>query len=129
MNNKVDYLFPNEEYKPKTADFDKIKNYVDVDPTGVEGKAHERDIMALRPEVIKPTSLKRETVSMDDVTNFPKQKIQELLESRPYEEGRYRPPSLPIYSGIFPVHSYLQRGKKYEWCGCGHTQIGPFCDG
>mgnify|MGYP007062868112 CR=1 FL=1 len=49
MNNKVDYLFPNEEYHPKTADLDKVKNYVHVDPTGCEGKAHERDIMALRP--------------------------------------------------------------------------------
>jgi len=30
MNNKVDYLFPNEEYKPKTADMEKIKHYVNV---------------------------------------------------------------------------------------------------
>ncbi len=30
MNNKVDYLFPNEEYKPKTADIEKVKHYVNV---------------------------------------------------------------------------------------------------
>ena len=30
MNNKVDYLFPNEEYKPKTADLEKVKHYVNV---------------------------------------------------------------------------------------------------
>jgi len=27
MNNKVDYLFPDEEYKPKTADMDRVKHY------------------------------------------------------------------------------------------------------
>ena len=129
MNNKVDYLFPNEEYNPKTADFDRIKNYVDVSPTGCEGKAHERDILALKPEVIAPTELKRESVSMDDVSNFPKQKIVDLLESRPYEEGRYRPPSMPAYGGIFPTHVYLSRGKMYDWCSCGACQTGPFCDG
>ena len=31
MNNKVDYLFPDEEYRPKTADMDKIKHYVNVE--------------------------------------------------------------------------------------------------
>ena len=30
MNNKVDYLFPNEEYKPKTADIEKVKHYINV---------------------------------------------------------------------------------------------------
>ena len=55
MNNKVDYLFPNEDYKPKTADLQRIKNYVDVSPTGCEGKAYERDIFALKSEVIAPT--------------------------------------------------------------------------
>ena len=111
MNNKVDYLFPNEEYRPKTADMDKIKNYVDVSPTGCEGKAYERDIFALKSEVIAPTTLRRDSVSMDDVTNFPEQKQVDLLESRPYEEGRYRPPSMPAYGGIYPTHVYLSRGK------------------
>ena len=31
MNSKVDYLFPNEDYKPKQPNWDKIKNYVDVE--------------------------------------------------------------------------------------------------
>ena len=31
MNNKVDYLFPDEDYRPKTADMDKIKHYVNVE--------------------------------------------------------------------------------------------------
>jgi CDGSH-type Zn-finger protein len=66
---------------------------------------------------------------MEDVTDFPEQKIIPLMESRPYEEGRYRPASMPTYAGIYPTHIYLHRGKKYDWCSCGHSQIGPFCDG
>ena len=31
MNNKVDYLFPDEEYRPKTADIQKVKHYVNVE--------------------------------------------------------------------------------------------------
>jgi len=31
MNNKVDYLFPGEEYKPKTADWDVVKHYKNVE--------------------------------------------------------------------------------------------------
>ena len=66
---------------------------------------------------------------MDDVTNFPEQEIVALAESRPYEEGKYRPPSMPAYAGIFPTHIFLSRGKSYDWCSCGHSQINPFCDG
>lgn len=31
MNQKVDYLFPGEEYRPKQPDFDRVKNYVNVE--------------------------------------------------------------------------------------------------
>lgn len=31
MNDKVDYLFPNEEYKPKQPNWDKIKHYVNIE--------------------------------------------------------------------------------------------------
>jgi hypothetical protein len=31
MNSKVDFLFPGEEYKPKQPDFEKIKNFVNVE--------------------------------------------------------------------------------------------------
>lgn len=31
MNNKVDYLFPGEEYKPKLPNYDRVKNYVNVE--------------------------------------------------------------------------------------------------
>ena len=31
MNNKVDYLVPNEEYNPKQPDWDKVRSYVNVE--------------------------------------------------------------------------------------------------
>lgn len=65
-------------------------------PTGCEMKAHERDVLTPAPIVMKPPA-PREKVSMDDVTDFPEQKVVPLAESRPYEEGRYRPPSMPTY--------------------------------
>ena len=52
-----------------------------------------------------------------------------LMESRSYEEGKYRPPSMPAVAGYFPSHVHLYRGKVYDWCVCGHTQNSPFCDG
>ena len=70
MNTKVDYLVPGEEYLPKTPDWNKIKNYINVDPTGCELKAHERDILTPTPLILKPPA-PRERVSMEDVTDFP----------------------------------------------------------
>ena len=94
-----------------------------------EGKAHERDIFTPAPETIAPTEIKRTHESMNDVSNFPEMNTVELMESRPYEEGKYRPPSMPTYAGIFPTHIYLHRAKSYNWCSCGHSQLNPFCDG
>ena len=31
MNNKVDYLFPDEENKPRMPDMEKVKHYVNVE--------------------------------------------------------------------------------------------------
>ena len=31
MNQKVDYLMPDEEYNPKQPDWDKVRNYVNVE--------------------------------------------------------------------------------------------------
>jgi len=137
MNHKVDYLLPDEEYKPKQPDWEKIQNYKNLSynlsihnyrPVGPEGHAHERDIMTPEPVLLKVIHLyhfqgpaPRSDITMDDITDFPTQKIVALEESRPYEEGRYRPPSMPAYAGIFPTHLYLYRGKKYSWCSCGHT--------
>jgi hypothetical protein len=70
MNNKVDYLLPDEEYNPKKPDWDKVKHYINVDPTLCETKAHERDILTPAPVVLKPPA-PRERVTMDDVTDFP----------------------------------------------------------
>ena len=91
-------------------------------------KAHERDILQPAPQILKPPA-PRDKVSMDDVTDFPEQRIVPLGESRPYEEGKYRPPSLPAFGGLYPTHMYLHRGKSYDWCSCGHTQMQPMCDG
>ena len=66
----MDFLLPNEDYKPKQPDWDKIKDYVNVDSTGCEMKAHERDIMTPEPMVLRPPA-PRERISMDDVTDFP----------------------------------------------------------
>ena len=128
MNNKVDYLLPGEDYNPKQPDWEKIKHYEDVDTMGPEMKAHERDNLKPRPQVVRPPPPRTE-ITMDDVTDFPEERITPLAESRPYQEGRYRPPSLPAFAGIYPVHMHLYRGKKYEWCGCGHSQMNPLCDG
>ena len=66
---------------------------------------------------------------MDDITDFPQQKVVQLMESRPYQEGRYRPPSMPVFAGVFPTHIYLYRGKVYNWCACGSTEETPWCNG
>ena len=86
-----------------------------------EMESHVRDVLTPAPVILAPSDVKREKVTMDDVSDFPKQKVVDLAESRPYEEGKYRPPSMPSYAGIFPTHIYLNRGKSYDWCGCGHS--------
>jgi hypothetical protein len=48
MNDKVDYLLPDDRYNPAQPDWEKIQHYLNIDPTGPEGKAHERD--AYMPE-------------------------------------------------------------------------------
>ena len=90
-------------------------------PVGCELVANDRDVMLKDPVILKPTQHKRQVETMDDVTNFPEQAVVDLAESRPYEEGRYRPPSMPSYAGIFPTHLFLSRGKSYDWCSCGHS--------
>ena len=54
MNSKVDYLFPDEEYKPKLPDWEKVQHYVNVDGTGCELHAHERDVYTPAPEIMTP---------------------------------------------------------------------------
>ena len=70
MNNKVDWV-AHTEYKPKRPDMEKVKHYVNVDPTGCEMHAHERDVVTPKPVTLKPTTLTQENLSPDDVTNFP----------------------------------------------------------
>ena len=97
-------------------------------PTGVEGKAHLRDSMVPPPQTLKP-EFERKEITMEDVSNFPQTEMVPLPESFSYQEGKYRPPSLPLHAGYYPIHIYLYRGKKYDWCSCGHSWNNPFCNG
>lgn len=118
------------DYKPKTADLEKIKNYKSVDPVGCETHSHLRDKMQPEPKILRPT--KRDTnykPSADEITDFPETEMVTLPESIPYPEGSYRPPSIPLVAGYYPVTVYLYRGKKYDWCSCGHSWTNPFCNG
>lgn len=51
-----------------------------------------------------------------------------IPESFPYQEGKYRPPSIPLIAGFYPYNMYLEKGKVYNWCSCGCSLNGPWCD-
>merc|ERR1711976_543061 len=34
-----------------------------------------------------------------------------------------------LVAGYYPISVYLHRGKKYDWCSCGHSWSNPFCNG
>jgi CDGSH-type Zn-finger protein len=80
------------------------------------------------PKTLKPNKSNKES-SLDDISDFPQQETIALPESIFYPEGRYRPPSQPLYAGYYPINVYLYRGKKYDWCSCGHSWNQPFCNG
>jgi CDGSH-type Zn-finger protein len=86
-----------------------------------EGQAHLRD-----PYFSPPPPRQ---ANPDDVTDFPQYKTIPMPESRPYQEGKYRPASIPVVSGYYPFNVYLQQGKLYSWCSCGTSSNQPFCDG
>jgi CDGSH-type Zn-finger protein len=133
LKSKIDpfiALDKDPDYKPKTANHDKIKNYKSVDPTGCETHVHLRDKLQPEPKILRPP--KRDsnyTPHMDEITDFPETEMVTLPESIPYPEGSYRPPSIPVVAGYYPVSVYLYRGKKYDWCSCGHSWTNPFCNG
>ena len=80
------------------------------------------------PKILRQESIRSE-LTMDDVSKFPQTELVPLPESFSYQEGKYRPPSMPVYAGYYPIHIYLYRGKVYEWCSCGHSWSNPFCNG
>ena len=84
--------------------------------------------MKPEPVILKPNKEQR-VPSLDDVSNFPETETIPLAESRHYQEGKYRPPSMPLFAGYYPINVYLYRGKKYDWCSCGHSWNQPFCNG
>ena len=51
-----------------------------------------------------------------------------IPEAIPYNEGKYRPASVPIIGGFYPYNMYLEKGKIYWWCSCGASVKGPWCD-
>jgi len=133
LRTKIDPFIPldqDPDFKPKQADKEKIKNYKSVDPTGCETHVHLRDKMHPEPQLLKPP--KRDANYQphpDEITDFPETEMVPLPESIPYPEGSYRPPSIPLAAGYYPVSVYLYRAKKYDWCSCGHSWINPFCNG
>lgn len=52
-----------------------------------------------------------------------------MPEAIPYNEGKYRPPSIPVNNGYLPYNTYLEKGKVYWFCSCGASMKNPFCDG
>lgn len=86
--------------------------------------------MQPEPKILKPNiEFKIDPFDMDAVSVFPQTEIVPLPESVPYPEGSYRPPSMPLFAGYYPINVYLYRGKKYDWCSCGHSWNNPFCNG
>lgn len=131
LSTKIDPFIPleqDQDYKPKGPDFEKIKNYKSIDPTGCETKAHLRDKIMPEPKILKPNP-RITPPSLDDVSDFPQTETIPLAESIPYQEGSYRPASMPVIAGYYPINVYLYRGKKYDWCSCGHSWSQPFCNG
>jgi len=132
LRSKIDPFIPldqDPDYKPKTADPEKIKNYKSIDPVGDETHAHLRDKMMPEPIVHRPPKNTNKQLHGDDISDFPQTEMIPLPESITYPEGSYRPPSIPVVAGYYPVSVYLYRGKKYDWCSCGHSWNNPFCNG
>lgn len=133
LKSKIDPFIPIEhdpDYKPKQADPEKIKNYKSISPTLNETHVHLRDKLVPDPMILKP--VKKDPnyrANPDDISDFPQTELVPLPESIPYPEGSYRPPSIPVIAGYYPVSVYLYRGKKYDWCSCGQSWSNPFCNG
>ena len=105
----------------------KAAKYKRISTILAEGEAHLRDPFTPPPQIVTPPP-QRTDRKPDDITDFPHQKVVPLPEVIPYQEGRYRPASVPLIAGYFPYNMYLQRGKVYQWCSCGISQNGPWCD-
>ena len=77
----------------------KAAKYRQISSVLVEGEAHLRDPFITPPEILKPP-VTREMTNPDDITDFPLYKSIPIPESIPYREGQYRPPSIPLITGI-----------------------------
>ena len=79
----------------------KAANYKRIGTVLIEGEAHLRDPLMPPPQILKPNpNSNSASPSPDDVTDFPAYKTIPIPESIPYREGKYRPPSIPLTTGI-----------------------------
>ncbi len=92
-----------------------------------EGRSHLVDNRFPKPKILKSEYVDVNMLPDDAVSSFPKTETVVLPESYHYQEGSYRPASMPVYAGYYPINVYLYRGKKYDWCSCGHSWNNPFC--
>ncbi|KRX08795.1 hypothetical protein PPERSA_08899 [Pseudocohnilembus persalinus] len=109
------------------ANVQEAAKYQRISPIRYEGEAHLHDPYIPAPQILKPPA-PRQDKNDDDITDFPTYKNVPIMESIPYREGQYRPPSIPFIGGFYPYNMYLQQGKVYSWCACGISQNSPWCD-
>lgn len=76
----------------------KAAKYRSVSNILVEGEAHLKDPFIPAPKILKPPA-PRTNRSPDDITDFPQYKSVPIPESIPYQEGKYRPASVPFVAG------------------------------
>lgn len=106
---------------------EKAKHYKIVAPRLYGRPAHEVDAFTPPPTLLKPPPARAERGALD-VSDFPRQQTVPMPEGIPYNEGNYRPASIPLHSGYYPYNVYLQQGKVYWYCSCGISYTNPFCD-
>lgn len=101
----------------------KASKYKRVGTSLFEGQAHKLDPFTPAPQILyvgfletqsphlQPTQKSSAEKNPEDVSDFPRQLTIPIPEARPYDEGSYRPASVPINAGYWPYNVYLQQGK------------------
>lgn len=77
-----------------------------------EGRSHLVDNRFPKPKILKSEYVDVNMLPDDAVSTFPKTETVVLPESYHYQEGSYRPASMPVYAGYYPINVYLYRGKN-----------------
>ena len=105
----------------------KAKNYKNIPRTLLADASTFHDPYTVPNRVLTPPAPRKERLP-DDISDFPKQQTVPIPEAVPYQEGKYRPASIPINNGYFPYNMYLQQGRVYWYCTCGISATNPWCD-